>query len=43
MEQIVKRIKREASQIRGGSFQNWYDGLSPIEKMAYGKTLRSSQ
>tara|TARA_B100001057_G_C22860187_1_gene954185 strand:+ start:1228 stop:1359 length:132 start_codon:yes stop_codon:yes gene_type:complete len=43
MEQILKRIKKESLQIKGGDFQNWYDGLSPIEKMAYGKTLRSSK
>ena len=43
MEQIVKRIKKEALLIKGGDFQNWYDGLSPIEKKAYSETLRISQ
>jgi len=41
MTEIVKRIKEEASHITGGMFAEWYEGLSPIEKAAYGQTLRT--
>ena len=40
MEEIIKRIKKESLNIRGGEFQNWYEGLSPVEKIAYGHCLR---
>jgi hypothetical protein len=26
-------------KITGGEFENWYEGLSPIEKVSYGKSL----
>jgi len=41
MKEIIKRIKKESLEIRGGVFAEWYEGLSPIEKEAYGKSLRS--
>jgi len=40
MKEIINRIKKEASHITGGEFAEWYEGLSPIEKAAYGQTLR---
>jgi|TARA_R110001592_G_scaffold110851_3_gene307547 uncharacterized protein with von Willebrand factor type A (vWA) domain len=41
MKDIIKRIKKDALKITGGAFSNWYEGLSPIEKVAYGQTLRT--
>mgnify|MGYP001202845374 FL=1 len=41
MNEIINRIKEEASHITGGQFPQWYEGLSPIEKAAYGQTLRT--
>lgn len=39
MEEIIKRIYEESLKITGGEFENWYEGLSPIEKVSYGKLL----
>jgi uncharacterized protein with von Willebrand factor type A (vWA) domain len=40
MKKITKRIQKESRKIRGGDFSDWYEGLSPIEKVVYGQTLR---
>lgn len=39
MEEIVKRLKEESLKITGKEFESWYEGLSPIEKVAYGKSV----
>ena len=41
MKEILNRIKKESLTITGGNFAQWYEGLSPIEKIAYGLSLRS--
>ena len=41
MEIINQRILKESRSIKGGDFANWYEGLSPIEKVAYGNSLRN--
>ena len=40
MKDIINRIKKESLKITGGEFSEWYESLSPIEKVAYGQTLR---
>ena len=40
MEKINQRIQKESQSIKGGDFANWYEGLSPIEKVAYSNLLR---
>jgi|TARA_R110000851_G_scaffold229976_1_gene382717 hypothetical protein len=40
MKEILKRIKKESLKITGGEFAQWYESLSPIERVAYNKTLR---
>jgi len=42
MNVILKRVKKEALMIKGGDFSQWYEGLSPIERVAYNKMLRSN-
>jgi hypothetical protein len=36
MKELFDRMKLEAQQIKGGDFENWYEGLSPIRKWLYG-------
>jgi|TARA_B100001758_G_C17887403_1_gene341867 ubiquinone/menaquinone biosynthesis C-methylase UbiE len=36
MKELNERMKLEAQQIKGGDFENWYEGLSPIRKWLYG-------
>mgnify|MGYP003663381238 CR=1 FL=1 len=40
MKKITERIKKESQKIQSGDFSGWYEGLSPIEKVVYGQTLR---
>ena len=40
MKKIIQRIRKEALQIKGGDFAQWYEGLSPVEMIAYKETLR---
>ena len=36
MRELFNKMKLEAQQIKGGDFENWYEGLSPIRKWLYG-------
>jgi len=38
-KQIEKRIWDEYMTIKGGDFLQWYDGLSPIEKVTLTKLI----
>jgi hypothetical protein len=40
MEELFENMKIEAQQIKGGDFENWYEGLSPIRKWLYGHWLK---
>tara|TARA_Y100000296_G_scaffold39321_1_gene45387 strand:- start:567 stop:698 length:132 start_codon:yes stop_codon:yes gene_type:complete len=35
MEDRLKKIKKNTLSIKGGDFSQWYEGLSPIEKLLY--------
>ena len=43
MKEINQRILKESRTIKGGDFHSWYEGLSPIEQLAYGNSLRNNQ
>ena len=43
MKEINQRILKESRTIKGGDFHSWYEGLSPIEKLAYGNSLRNNK
>ena len=42
-EQIEKRVWKEYMTIKGGDFPQWYDGLSPIEKIILGKMIENNK
>ena len=39
MELIKNRIWEKYMTVKGGDFPQWYEGLSPIEKIVLGKLL----
>tara|TARA_B100001094_G_C17944695_1_gene677409 strand:+ start:109 stop:252 length:144 start_codon:yes stop_codon:yes gene_type:complete len=38
-EKIEKRVWEEYMKIKGGDFPQWYNGLSPIEKLVLGRLI----
>jgi hypothetical protein len=37
---VCKRIWEEYMNVKGGDFENWYEGLSPIESYKFNQQLR---
>jgi len=37
MEKIKNRVWEEYMKVKGGDFQQWREGLSPIEKILFGQ------
>jgi hypothetical protein len=35
MEEIKNRVWKKYMTIKGGDFPDWYDGLSPVEQIAW--------
>jgi|TARA_R100000900_G_scaffold46791_2_gene37574 hypothetical protein len=42
MEEIKTRIWERYMTVKGGDFPQWYEGLSPIEKIVLGNLLREN-
>jgi hypothetical protein len=40
LEKRSEQIWKEYLTIKGGDFENWYEGLSPIESYLFNKRLR---
>ena len=39
MDKIMEDLMVEARKIKGGDFENWYEGLSPIRRWLYGEWI----
>jgi|TARA_R110002050_G_scaffold210938_2_gene347061 hypothetical protein len=43
MEEIKNRVWEKYMTIKGGDFQEWYEGLSPIEKNLFDRHFQEIQ
>jgi len=43
MEEIKNRVWEKYMTIKGGDFQEWYEGLSPVEQSAWKERFNKGQ